>query len=99
MLSSPFGARMLERFIEDRDNPPPFVETTRLRLSTMAFRVRPQQITLTLGVFGSPVGFDIGEVRPGRRDRSRSAKPSIALIGQYGIPIRDKIELERQAES
>jgi hypothetical protein len=30
----------------------------------MAFRVRPQQITLTLGVFGSPVGFDIGEVRP-----------------------------------
>jgi GNAT superfamily N-acetyltransferase len=40
-------------------------------------------------------GFRITEVRPGAVDRARCLKPSISLIGEYGIPIRDEIELER----
>jgi hypothetical protein len=39
------------------------------------------------------------EVRPGAVDKSRSLKPSISLIGAYGIPIRDEIELERQVQN
>jgi hypothetical protein len=31
-------------------------------------------------------------------DKARSIKPSIALTGEYGIPIRDEIELERQIQ-
>lgn len=41
-------------------------------------------------------GFRITEVRPGAVDKARSIKPSISLTGEYGIPIRDEIELERQ---
>jgi GNAT superfamily N-acetyltransferase len=41
-------------------------------------------------------GFRITRVRPGAVDKSRLIKPSISLIGEYGIPIRDEIELERQ---
>jgi GNAT superfamily N-acetyltransferase len=41
-------------------------------------------------------GFRITKVRPGAVDESRLIKPSISLIGEYGIPIRDEIELERQ---
>ena len=39
-------------------------------------------------------GFRIGEVRVGAVDRARlSIKPSIAGIGDYGIPLRDEFEL------
>jgi ribosomal protein S18 acetylase RimI-like enzyme len=41
-------------------------------------------------------GFRITRVRPDEVDKSRLMKPSISLIGEYGIPIRDEIELERQ---
>ena len=41
-------------------------------------------------------GFRITRVRPGAVDKSRLIKPSISPIGEYGIPIRDEIELERQ---
>jgi GNAT superfamily N-acetyltransferase len=41
-------------------------------------------------------GFRIIAVRPGAVDESRRVKPSIPAIGEYGIPIRDEIELERQ---
>jgi len=44
-------------------------------------------------------GFRITEVRPGAVDKSRCIKPSISLIGEYGIPIRDEIELERRVQS
>jgi GNAT superfamily N-acetyltransferase len=44
-------------------------------------------------------GFRITQVRPGAVDKSRSIKPSISLIGEHGIPIRDEIELERQIQS
>jgi ribosomal protein S18 acetylase RimI-like enzyme len=41
-------------------------------------------------------GFRITRVDPGAVDRARSAhKPSIPMIGAYGIPLRDEIILER----
>ena len=41
-------------------------------------------------------GFRIAEIRPGAVDRSRaSVKPSIPLLGEYGIPLRDEIDLSR----
>jgi GNAT superfamily N-acetyltransferase len=40
-------------------------------------------------------GFRITAVRPGAVDKARRVKPSISEIGEYGIPIRDEIELER----
>jgi GNAT superfamily N-acetyltransferase len=40
-------------------------------------------------------GFRIIAVRPGAVDESRRINPSISPIGEYGIPIRDEIELER----
>jgi GNAT superfamily N-acetyltransferase len=41
-------------------------------------------------------GFRITAVRPGAVDEARRMKPSISPIGEYGIPLRDEIELERQ---
>jgi hypothetical protein len=41
-------------------------------------------------------GFRMTEVRPGAVDRARSQKPSIPLVGEFGIPIHDEIDLERQ---
>jgi L-amino acid N-acyltransferase YncA len=40
-------------------------------------------------------GFRIIAVRPGAVDESRRIKPSISAVGEYGIAIRDEIELER----
>jgi ribosomal protein S18 acetylase RimI-like enzyme len=41
-------------------------------------------------------GFRIAEVRPGAVDKARKTlKPSIAEVGDFGIPIRDEIVLER----
>jgi GNAT superfamily N-acetyltransferase len=39
-------------------------------------------------------GFRIVDVRPGAVDEARKTKPTIPAIGEYGIPIRDEIELE-----
>jgi hypothetical protein len=41
-------------------------------------------------------GFRLAQVRPGAVDKARFIKPSISRIGEYGIPIRDEIELEYQ---
>lgn len=38
-------------------------------------------------------GFQIVKIYPNAVARSRTQKPSIPLIGEYGIPIRDEIEL------
>jgi GNAT superfamily N-acetyltransferase len=38
-------------------------------------------------------GFHLVEVRPGALDEARKIKPSIPLIGEHGIPLRDEIEL------
>ncbi|MEY2471970.1 MAG: hypothetical protein QOK28_1299 [Actinomycetota bacterium] len=39
-------------------------------------------------------GFVIREVRPGAADAARETiKPHLPLVGEYGIPLRDEIEL------
>jgi GNAT superfamily N-acetyltransferase len=40
-------------------------------------------------------GFHLSQLFPGRVERSRQLKPSIPLIGDGGIPIRDEIWLEK----
>jgi ribosomal protein S18 acetylase RimI-like enzyme len=41
-------------------------------------------------------GFEIAEIRRGAIDETRKfIKPSIPLIGEYGIPIRDEIMVEK----
>jgi hypothetical protein len=44
-------------------------------------------------------GFRITEVRPRAVDDARRLKPSIPIVGEYGIPIRDEIELERRVQN
>ena len=40
-------------------------------------------------------GFSIREVRVGAVDRARETiKPTLPLVGEYGIPLRDEIELQ-----
>lgn len=38
-------------------------------------------------------GFRLAELRPGAVDRSRREKPEIPRSGDYGIPLRDEIDL------
>jgi GNAT superfamily N-acetyltransferase len=38
-------------------------------------------------------GFRLAELRPGAVDQSRQYKPEIPLVGDYGIPLRDEIDL------
>jgi ribosomal protein S18 acetylase RimI-like enzyme len=38
-------------------------------------------------------GFRLAELRPGAVDRSRREKPDIPRVGDYGIPLRDEIDL------
>jgi ribosomal protein S18 acetylase RimI-like enzyme len=38
-------------------------------------------------------GFRLAELRPGAVDRSRREKPEIPRTGDYGIPLRDEIDL------
>jgi len=37
-------------------------------------------------------GFIVSEIRPGAMDAARQLKPSIPLVGEDGIPLRDEIE-------
>lgn len=39
-------------------------------------------------------GFRLTALRPGAVEESRKAKPSIPMIGDGGIPIRDELEME-----
>jgi ribosomal protein S18 acetylase RimI-like enzyme len=39
-------------------------------------------------------GFNIANIYKNAMDKSRELKPSIPLIGNYEIPIRDEIEFE-----
>jgi len=41
-------------------------------------------------------GFLLAEFRPGAVDRSRQRKPEIPRTGDYGIPLRDEIDLSRR---
>jgi GNAT superfamily N-acetyltransferase len=38
-------------------------------------------------------GFRLAELRPGAVDRARQYKPEIPRVGDYGIPLRDEIDL------
>lgn len=38
-------------------------------------------------------GFRLAELRPGAVDRARMEKPQIPRTGDYGIPLRDEIDL------
>jgi GNAT superfamily N-acetyltransferase len=38
-------------------------------------------------------GFRLAELRPGAVDRARQHKPEIPRVGDYGIPLRDEIDL------
>jgi protein-L-isoaspartate(D-aspartate) O-methyltransferase len=38
-------------------------------------------------------GFRLSGVRPGAVDRARELKPSIPLVGEHGIPLRDELDL------
>ena len=40
-------------------------------------------------------GFVIAAVHVNALEKSRQLKPSIPLIGQYGIPLRDEVEFEK----
>jgi len=40
-------------------------------------------------------GFRIAAVRPGAVDQARRIKPSIPIVGNYGIPRHDEIEMMR----
>jgi ribosomal protein S18 acetylase RimI-like enzyme len=44
-------------------------------------------------------GFELVTVHRDLRDAARRLKPSIPLIGNYGIPIRDEIELELRIDA
>jgi len=41
-------------------------------------------------------GFRLAELRPGAVDQSRRRKPEIPRVGDYGIPLRDEIDLTRE---
>jgi ribosomal protein S18 acetylase RimI-like enzyme len=41
-------------------------------------------------------GFRLAELRSGAVDQSRRRKPEIPRVGDYGIPLRDEIDLTRQ---
>jgi GNAT superfamily N-acetyltransferase len=41
-------------------------------------------------------GLRLAALRPGAVDRSRLDKPDIPRIGDFGIPLRDEIELSRR---
>jgi len=56
-------------------------------------------VTITNGNLGAlrfyqRRGFRIAAVRPNGVAASRRLKPGIPEVGEYGIPIRDEIELE-----
>ena len=40
-------------------------------------------------------GFRLAELRPGAVDQARRLKPEIPRVGDYGIPLRDEIDLTR----
>jgi len=43
-------------------------------------------------------GYRLSAVYPGAIDAARALKPTIPLVGAYGIPIRDELELEKRLD-
>jgi GNAT superfamily N-acetyltransferase len=70
---------------------------SKLRVEKVAvLRVTTTNDNLNALRFYQRRGFRITGVRPGAVNDARRLKPSISVIGAYGIPIRDEIDLERQ---
>jgi GNAT superfamily N-acetyltransferase len=44
-------------------------------------------------------GFRLAELRPGAVDKSRQEKPEIPRVGDYGIPLRDEIDLTLRVQA
>jgi hypothetical protein len=72
-----------------------------------AIRVRPVGLltyaitgdtleVVTIAAFDRVRGFRLTELRPGAVDRARETKPAIPELGEYGIPLRDELDLERE---
>jgi GNAT superfamily N-acetyltransferase len=65
---------------------------SRLRLTTTNDNER------ALGFYRSN-GFRIAAVRDGAVEASRKLKPSIPLVNEHGVPIRDEIDMEYRLSS
>lgn len=71
--------------------------TSKLRAEGVGIlRVTTTNDNLNAPRFYQRRGFRMTAVRPGAVDEARRIKPSISAIGEYGIPIRDELELERR---
>lgn len=46
-------------------------------------------------VFYQRSGFSIAEIRVTAVPQIRAIQPTIGLVGEYGIPLQDEIDLER----
>ena len=60
----------------------------------MMLRVTTTNDNLNALRFYQRRGFRLTQVHPGAVDEARRSKPSIPRTGEYGIPIRDEIDLE-----
>jgi ribosomal protein S18 acetylase RimI-like enzyme len=70
------------------------VEALRARVGTLPIRVVTTNDNLRALRFYQRRGFRLAELRPGAVDDARRRlKPSIAEIGDDGIPLRDELEL------
>ena len=77
------GTALVDALVDHRPDIPIRVSTTNDNVDALRFYQRR--------------GFRLRAVRVGAVDRARSLKPSIPLVGDHGIPLRDEIELERPA--
>jgi len=65
-----------------------------VQLGVQLLRVTTTNDNLDALRFYQRRGFRIVALRPGPVDESRKIKSTIPVLGEYGIPIRDEIELE-----
>ena len=54
---------------------------------------RERELGLFAGHLPHRGGFRLAAVRPGAVDRTRQHKPDIPRTGDFGIPLRDEIDL------
>jgi ribosomal protein S18 acetylase RimI-like enzyme len=80
------GTRLLEAVAEETRAHRLWLVTTNDNLDALRFYQRR--------------GFTISTIRPGAVDEARrTLKPTIPLVGRFGIPVRDEIVLERFASA
>lgn len=69
------------------------IEAARAKGCKRLFLITTNDNLRALG-FYQKRGFEISAIHRGAVNESRKIKPSIALVGENGIPLRDEIELE-----